>query len=1065
MNIDWKKIKKGFSGFEHLAVTFVQEHEQMHGESWIHTKETRDKNHDAIISREIKKSSENDFAIFVGYSGDIDAWWMEAKYSAIEAKENKIISRYRLDATIVSALQSKMISKIIFVTNLNISSKTVSDIRHSLISYTSCREVIFYTRNHLEDWLLSKNYNWFKKYFAYTNNEYNCLDRPLYNCMEELSFYEIGENLFQEPLTNIYSDFIYEIHFSISVRKDFEAKLEKCVNIELPINEADNLKLKTGINEYVFRVKIPHILQYEPIYEKDVKGEYKAALPISLIYILSDSNNRFQLEIIPSTYINIICSDYYRLSIPSQNDACKQLYEEMLTNIQNQQRHFSLTHLFGKSGVGKSYVLQLFRKKVCEYRRTIICYSYNFTGEKLDDITLFKKFVFNLLFPFIFYEDLDDKYIQRLQQGYQHLKSEFWDFIYYAREIEEFVKFCQDFTLLSHLFPCEISINARVVIFDDVHKLPEEYLEVLDEIIRVLIKYQYPIFCIVASQKKFNLEKYRLGKIQNLYEIELSIKKSDVLPLLEKKFDFIDTDNFQILFGSMIEIVYFLKYLMTLGNSIKNIADFKLAYCLYKDNELLKNELISKFKNVFALNPEAEGLCSCIYYASSGIQKSLLYKSKKERELINILLDAELIKKNENDFYVCWHDYYKEIYINHFPLKMYPELNLPFDNIYDIRLQFELNGTDDTVVKDVIAKLQKLYAEQKYYSIYYILENVFLNKTIRDKYKYRINTDDYFLLFAYFCYANTNAGTIYSGYDMFEILFMETSGISDITVLTIRYIILWELINSLYENDKYDEVLEKISLFDNIAQNIQDNWITLFGWDYTSLKYAVTTVKIFIDSESGINCLNRVPAKEKLPNKDVAFSTYRLLLCNLTNDFAGTEKILREYNKIIQNSNIYDAKTKYMYNFTVIFLDCINNVVDISEVIKANELLKNDFFNDYNRHIFIIAILALLKGNISLCEKCRLEYIKTKRPMRVRQLAFQSICSALVNLYRKEKKSALEELFKAKKIFEYRPTYLTVIIHNIEYIKQRKFALENVDFYFGQSLNKEKYYIDIRMLY
>lgn len=60
---------------------------------------------------------------------------MEAKYSAEATQENSIISRYRLDATIVSAILSRNISKIIFVTNLEIASKTIADIRKALILY------------------------------------------------------------------------------------------------------------------------------------------------------------------------------------------------------------------------------------------------------------------------------------------------------------------------------------------------------------------------------------------------------------------------------------------------------------------------------------------------------------------------------------------------------------------------------------------------------------------------------------------------------------------------------------------------------------------------------------------------------------------------------------------------------------------------------------------------------------------------------------------------------------------------------------------------------------------
>ena len=65
----------------------------------------------AILAREVSDTPKPDFAVFVGYANNVDVWWMEAKYSAEATQENSIISRYRLDATIVSAILSRNISK------------------------------------------------------------------------------------------------------------------------------------------------------------------------------------------------------------------------------------------------------------------------------------------------------------------------------------------------------------------------------------------------------------------------------------------------------------------------------------------------------------------------------------------------------------------------------------------------------------------------------------------------------------------------------------------------------------------------------------------------------------------------------------------------------------------------------------------------------------------------------------------------------------------------------------------------------------------------------------------
>lgn len=1067
MNLDWTKIINGFKGFESLAVEFVQEHEHQNGSSWCKTKDTQDKNHDAIMVKKSLEKKTPDVAIFIGYSDNIDVWWMEAKYSATDANESKIVARYRLDATIVSAILSKNISKVVFVTNLNISAKTISDIRKALICSGSCKEVIFYTKNHLEYWALRKTYSWFRDHFEYSKTDHAKLTFPMYNCIEELTLYHIGDNLFQEPLNVIYTSFIYEVYFSIFVQKEYVAKLKSSINIQLLSSEGSCLKLTPGINTCKFNVKIPKNLKYEAIHKKDVAGEYKDVLPISLIYELEngDMHPKSEIEIIPSSALKIINSDYFYLDIPSQKDMCEKLFNETKDNLQNPTRQFTLISLLGKSGIGKTYVAQLYKSKLVKFKNNIVYYSYSFSGDKVEDAKVLKKFVFNLFFPFIFYEDLDDEYIQKLHQDYSHLSYIFWDFISYNNEIESFIKYSIDLDLLYQVIPNVVSINSRVIIFDDIQKLAYEYWNILERLIEIFIKYEYPLFCVLVSQKEIEINKFRLNKYQHLLTYKLEVNSDDIIKIFKKRIDVFESDNFPILFGSVIEIVYFIKYISSIDNEIKNIDDFKLAYNLYKKSEILKNEIIAKFKTIFSQNEDAENLCSCIYYTPTGIHMDKIYATSKTAKLITLLLEAELVKKNEKDFFVCWHDYYKEIYIKNFPLKMYRGIKLPFKNIYDIKIQFNLDRTNNKVIKRVINYLEKLYAQQKFYGIYYILENIFSDKENRSFYKNQVSSSHYFLLFAFFCYANTNAGTVFSGYEMFNELYLESSKSSNIMVQTIHYIILWELINSLFEGDKYSDCMEKIRIFDNIPKNIRENWMMLFEWDYSSLRYAVSTIKMFIDSENGINRLESVPNEALLTQKDVAFSTYRLLLCNLTNDFFKAKELLSKYNKIIQVGDEFDRKTKYMYNFAIKFLDCIDGETDINEVINANNLLKNEFFNDYNRHIFAVAILALLKCDITLCEAYRMEYIKNNRPMKLRQRAFEFIYCALINLVKSKKQCALDELNKAKQLFSERPTYLSIISHNINHVMKYEFYLKNVTFYLGDKLLPDKYYIDIRMLY
>lgn len=140
--IDWKNIKNGYKGFESLAVKYVQ---MEYNSNFKHTKDTRDGNKDAVLEKEI-------YTIIFGYQPSpniAEEWWMEAKYS----ESKKVLPRYRLDATLVSAILKGNVARIIFVTNINIESQTINDIRQAIVGVTLCREVNFCTRSMLEYWL------------------------------------------------------------------------------------------------------------------------------------------------------------------------------------------------------------------------------------------------------------------------------------------------------------------------------------------------------------------------------------------------------------------------------------------------------------------------------------------------------------------------------------------------------------------------------------------------------------------------------------------------------------------------------------------------------------------------------------------------------------------------------------------------------------------------------------------------------------------------------------------------------------------------------------------------
>ena len=187
-NIDWEKIIDNFNGFEKLAVRFIKsKHKNI---KWEKTSQTRDGNADAI-------------AIVMGFQANETQptqWWMEAKYST----RVKRLTRYRIDSTIVSAIHDGMVERVVFVTNVMIDAKTISDITETLRCSSRCQEVEFYTKNSLEYWLLT-NPDIYTDFFQHEDGFQPILSDD-FIVSQEITYYDAVSNLmiFKEPQSTVY---------------------------------------------------------------------------------------------------------------------------------------------------------------------------------------------------------------------------------------------------------------------------------------------------------------------------------------------------------------------------------------------------------------------------------------------------------------------------------------------------------------------------------------------------------------------------------------------------------------------------------------------------------------------------------------------------------------------------------------------------------------------------------------------------------------------------------------------------------------------------------------------
>lgn len=319
--IEWEKIKDGFSGFERLACKYVEVN--FPNPTWNQTNATRDGNKDAV-------------AVFLGYKGNESSeekWWMEAKYST----SADILSRYRLDATIVSAILEKNVTKVIFITNLIINAKIINDIRNALYNSIQCEDVSFCTKYSLEYWL-SKNINIYKDFFDVSKNIISSdIEYPDLFVVSEIEYYsEISSILtFREPLKELHIEEKYFGYFEIFSSKVRTLSLKPHNKMKgITIIGNNNVSLLPGENPVKFSFYINEIAFSEKIYS-----------PIFVLGNIEISSARYIISTLPKKLV---------FELSRQKKLIQDLgykYKKFIND-----KKYSFNFIEGISGSGKSYI-------------------------------------------------------------------------------------------------------------------------------------------------------------------------------------------------------------------------------------------------------------------------------------------------------------------------------------------------------------------------------------------------------------------------------------------------------------------------------------------------------------------------------------------------------------------------------------------------------------------------------------------------------------------------------------------------------------------------------------
>ena len=214
-------------------------------------------------------------------------WWMEAKYS----NSKTCIPRYKLDATLVSALLKGTVERIIIVTNMNISNQTINDIRQAIIGSTVCKQVDFCIRSTLEYWLY-QNVSILKEYFADFKGE--TIDLEKYILVDKIKYYKDQKFCYsyKEDLMILDLNEVYRAYFTIYSKYQNTVEIKPCTNLKgIKILDNKIIDLHQGVNNIQFSFLLKNNYGYST--KKRQNEHFKLPEPsfcIDKIQIISEKN-------------------------------------------------------------------------------------------------------------------------------------------------------------------------------------------------------------------------------------------------------------------------------------------------------------------------------------------------------------------------------------------------------------------------------------------------------------------------------------------------------------------------------------------------------------------------------------------------------------------------------------------------------------------------------------------------------------------------------------------------------------------------------------------------------
>ncbi|MCM1252213.1 MAG: hypothetical protein NC321_05285 [Clostridium sp.] len=1027
LKIEWEKIKNGFSGFENLACKYVEMN--FPNPTWTPTNPTRDGNKDAV-------------AVFLGYKeneSSMEKWWMEAKYST----STDVLSRYRLDATIVSAILEKNVTKVIFVTNVIINTKIINDIRNALYNSIQCDDVSFCTKYSLEYWL-SNNINIYTDFFNVstdiTSIDIECPDLFI---MSEVEYYSEISNIltFREPLRELHTDEKYFGYFEVFSSKARTLTLKPHKKIKGITVIDNNISLLPGENPVKFSFYI--------------NGFDFNESKSSPIFVLGN------IEIPSARYIIPVKKDKFTFELFAQKKMIQSLeskYEKFISD-----KTYSFNFIEGVSGSGKSYVLENFLKKIILSTTEVFYAEFTYSPRNNNELLL--HLLLFILFPFLNPSDIDSNYLKEVQHNF--VGYPIIDLISHKQDFDKLAQIMSNYHINDCILPIKINIHERIIILDDLQKLTKYEANFLSTIIADLQRHNVPVFAVLSSQPSFYTQKSFKNLIEHcvIEHYNYSIGLNDIFHALPDNGNnsvYLNNEISYTIQFNVVEIFLFSKYIVDNDITINNIHDFIKVCKIFQRTSILELYILKQFEAFFNVYPQCRNTCDSIYWASEP-RKVDFYDNNELR----LLLSYGFVKYNFDSRLVPIHDIYKFYYCKHFKLTFFNKNEYREDSLEIIKYRLEYEIERKLLLKEA-NKIIDLSNKQKFYSVSFILQDIF-ETSLKENLKNRLDEVTYYKLYFAYALSATHQSIEKTGYDIFAELGDEIRNINIPEILDLSISVDWDLAIGDYERLRYQQALFRLktiilSLMKLIKISNKSDDLKQFSKYYDVLMLD-TLIRANREKPRTYNIyLQRISLMEKYGfiYRSKSFQVrFALTLC--TQDIEQSLEILSTCSEYFQKEYGIEEKyylwAKYHFNYFSMIYNQKRELLD--EVIKYHNNLKKDFSLNYRQRINGLASYFYYIGDITNGNKYILLEASFDNELPLRQIAFHYETVALHEILINNVEDAKQALQQTIDLFNELPSYQQIAIHNLHLLQQVS-TIPIIKYWFGGSLSDEIYYIDSR---